>query len=62
MTKERIKPGAGSYLTVIGLLFEAMLELLVLPFRLGVFLLRKKKVSNEISRLLRDRQDEVQGR
>ena len=57
MTKERIKPGARSYLTVLGLLFEAILELLFLPFRLGVFLLRRKKVSNEISRLLSDCRD-----
>ena len=56
MTKKRIKPGAGSYLTVLGLLFEAILELLFLPFRLGVFLIRRKKASNEISRLLREAQ------
>jgi hypothetical protein len=62
MTTERIKPGAGSYLIVILLLFEAILELVVMPFRLGAFLLRKTKVSNEISRLLRDRQDDAQGR
>lgn len=55
MPEKRIKPGIGSYLTVLGLLVEALLEVALLPVRLAVFWIRRKKARDEISRYLQGR-------
>lgn len=52
--REKIKPGFRSYLRVLGLLFETLVSLLILPFHLAVFLVQRKRVTHEIQNLLED--------
>lgn len=47
-------PGAKAYLLVFRLLAEAILDLLLLPFRLIAFLLVRKRVTRDIDALLKD--------
>ncbi len=49
---DEIKPSLRSRLIVFRLLIEALIDVALLPFRIVVFLIRRKKVSREIRRLL----------
>jgi hypothetical protein len=57
MSVHREKPGILSYLMVLRLLGVALIDLVLLPFRLAWFLLNKKKVSGDINRLLKPPKD-----
>ncbi len=43
------RPGPRACFCVLGLLFEALADLVLLPIRLAWFMMRRKKVSMEIS-------------
>ncbi|MHC4942896.1 MAG: hypothetical protein ACYTG7_07730 [Planctomycetota bacterium] len=47
-----MRPDAGIFLLVFRLLLVAILDLILLPFRLAVFLVRRKKVQAEIKELV----------
>jgi hypothetical protein len=50
------RPGATSYLAVLRLLVAAVIDIVILPFRLAVFLFRGKKVKSEIAALVERRE------
>lgn len=53
MQDDDVKAGIHSWLVVLKLILEALVDLAALPFRLFVFLVRRKKICNDILRLLR---------
>lgn len=60
-TSTPARPGAGAYLQVLGLLGKTVLDLVLLPFRLALFLLRRKRIKEEVQGLLEEhaRKDEL---
>lgn len=53
MPDDDMKAGVHSWLIVLKLILETLVDLALLPFRLCVFLVRRKKICDEILRLLR---------
>ncbi len=55
MNDKGTKPGIGSYGAVFLLLVEAVLDLLLLPFRFARFLVNRKSICLRIRNMITDR-------
>jgi hypothetical protein len=53
------RPGPSDYASVLGLLAAALWDAAILPFRLAIFLLRRKRTESAMRRLIESQKEET---